>query len=135
MGESREEMHTMLRLLAPLNDRTRPCYLMGVGDPVDMRFAIEHGIDMFDCVLPTRNGRHGMVWGAKDKRMILTNNTYKTDNKVIQTGCDCYTCAQGFSRAYMRQLFKTNNSLGGNLTSIHNLRYLQRICEQYQNGG
>ncbi len=135
VGESREEMHTMLRLLAPLNDRTRPCYLMGVGDPVDMRFAIEHGIDMFDCVLPTRNGRHGMVWGAKDKRMILTNNTYKTDNKVIQTGCDCYTCAQGFSRAYMRQLFKTNNSLGGNLTSIHNLRYLQRICEQYQNGG
>lgn len=128
VGETKKEMYDMLKLLAPMLDKNRPHYLMGVGEPSDLRLAIDMGIDMFDCVLPTRNGRHGTIWINGDKKVNLANAIYKNDSKPLDGKCDCYTCKTGYSRGFLRQLYKTNNSLGGNLASIHNLRYVQRIC-------
>jgi len=132
VGETREEMATVLEALAPLYDAKRPRFLLGVGTPQDLRIAVENGIDMLDCVLPTRNARHSSVWGADDVRMTLTNEKYKEDKDPIEVGCDCYTCASGFSRAFLRHQFKSGDPLAGTLASIHNLRYMMRICEGYQ---
>jgi queuine tRNA-ribosyltransferase len=132
VGESRQEMYDMLDFLAPLYDPAKIHYLMGVGAPIDMRYSIEHGIDMFDSVMPTRNARHGSVWITGDKKINLQNSTFASDSQPIDEKCDCYGCKKGYSRAYLRQLFKTENSLGGSLASIHNLRYIQRICESYR---
>ncbi len=133
VGESTEEMHGMLKFLADHYDNSsRPRFLLGVGDPRDLRFAIEHGIDMLDCVLPTRNARHGTVWIEGDKRIHLTNERFAKSTEVIDPGCDCYACAKGFSKGFLRHQFKVGEPLAGTLASIHNIRYLQRICEQYQ---
>lgn len=133
VGETREEMHEMLEFLAPLyDDSTRPRFLLGVGDPRDLRKAIECGIDMLDCVLPTRNARHGSVWTSGDKRVNLTNEIHAKSKDIIDDICDCYTCKQGFSRGFLRHQFKVGEPLAGTLASIHNIRYLQRICEEYR---
>ncbi|HET7827465.1 MAG TPA: tRNA guanosine(34) transglycosylase Tgt [Candidatus Saccharimonadales bacterium] len=132
VGEGTKAMHDMLKFLAPLYDHSQVHYLMGVGEPNNMRHAIEHGIDMFDCVLPTRNGRHGSVWIRGDKKLNLNNSAHSIDNNPIDKTCDCYTCQQGYSRAYLRHLFKMNDPLAGKLASLHNLRYSQRICEDYR---
>lgn len=135
VGESRTAMHAILEFLAPLYDPSRPRYLMGVGDPVDLRFAIDHGIDMLDCVLPTRNARHGTAWTPgetpdSDSKIHLTNEAFTADAGPIWQGCDCYTCTHGFSRGFLRHQFKVGEPLAGTLVSIHNLRYLQQICEK-----
>jgi len=122
----------MLKFMTPIYEPKLVRYLMGVGHPIDMRLAIENGIDMFDCVLPTRNARHGQVWVSGDTSLNLNNQQFIKDKGVIDKACDCATCQAGYSRAYLRQLYKTNNSLGGSLASVHNLRYLQRICEDYK---
>lgn len=132
VGESRADMHEILSYLAPLYDSSpRPRFLLGVGDPVDLRFAIKNGIDMLDCVLPTRNARHATAWVSGDKKIHLTNKKYTSDKTVIDPGCDCYACTQGFSKGFLRHQFKVGEPLAGTLTSIHNIRYLQRICEEY----
>lgn len=133
VGEGRKDMYDMLEFLAPKYDSARPRYLMGVGEPVDMRLAIEQGIDMFDCVLPTRNGRHGQVWVSGDKKLNLNNLKFAADFGPIDKKCDCQTCQTGYSRAFLRHLFKVGDPLAGSLASIHNLRYLARLCEQYSN--
>jgi queuine tRNA-ribosyltransferase len=130
VGETRAEMHGMLEFLAPHYDPKRPRFLLGVGDPIDLRFAIEHGIDMLDCVLPTRNARHATVWVAGDKKVHLTNAQFINDTKQIDPTCDCTTCQEGYSRGFLRHQFKVGESLAGSLASIHNIRYLQRICEE-----
>lgn|GEM_PF-1105687 len=142
VGESKAEMYEVLEFLAPLYDQSaRPRFLLGVGDPPDIRFAIEHGIDMLDCVLPTRNARHATVWSQDlhndnvkviDQKLHLTNAQYSDDPLPIMEGCDCYTCMMGFSRGFLRHQFKVGEPLAGSLASIHNLRYLSRICEQYR---
>ena len=133
VGETREEMHEMLEFLAPLyDDSPRPRFLLGVGDPRDLRKAIECGIDMLDCVLPTRNARHGSVWVSGDERLNLKSEKLARDAGVIDEGCDCYTCQEGFSRGFLRHQFKVGEPLAGTLASIHNIRYLQRICEEYR---
>ena len=133
VGETRAEMHEMLGYLATLyKDDPRPRFLLGVGDPVDLRKAIECGIDMLDCVLPTRNARHGSAWIKGDKMIHLTNEKFATDTKVIDPGCDCTTCQAGYSRGFLRHQFKVSEPLAGSLVSIHNIRYLQRICEEYR---
>jgi queuine tRNA-ribosyltransferase len=129
VGESRQEMHDMLNYLGPLYQDDRPRFLLGVGD---LRYAIEHGIDMLDCVIPTRNGRHGNAWVRGDKRMTLTNKRYIDDPEVIDPGCDCTTCRGGYSRGFLCHQFKVKEPLAGSLVSIHNIRYLQRICEEYR---
>jgi queuine tRNA-ribosyltransferase len=132
VGESRAEMYEMLDFLAPLYDPNRPHFLLGVGDPTDLRFAIEHGIDMLDCVLPTRNARHATVWIAGDKKIHLTNEKYATDTQPIDPDCDCTTCLGGYSRGFLRHQFKSAEPLAGTLASIHNIRYLERICGSYR---
>lgn len=130
VGESRKDMHQMLEYLAPMYDPSRPHFLMGVGDPVDVRFGIKHGIDMFDCVLPTRNARHSTVWIKGDKKIHLTSGKFANDTSVIDPGCDCYTCQAGYSKGFLRHQFKVGESLAGTLASIHNIRYLERICDE-----
>lgn len=132
VGESREEMHDMLKFLSTLYDPDKIRYLMGVGDPIDARFALENGIDMMDCVLPTRNARHGTVWVSGDKKINLKNAEFIGDAGVIEEGCDCYSCQAGYSRALIRHLFKAADPLAGTLCSLHNLRYLHRLFESYQ---
>jgi queuine tRNA-ribosyltransferase len=133
VGESREEMHEMLDFLSDFyDDSPRPRFLLGVGDPTDVRYGIERGIDMFDCVLPTRNARHATIWVEGDKRIHLTNEKFAEDSTVIDENCDCYTCVQGFSRGFLRHQFKVGEPLAGTLASVHNIRYLERICESYR---
>ena len=133
VGETKPEMYEVLEFLADLyDDSGRPRFLLGVGDPPDLRFAIEHGIDMLDCVLPTRNARHATVWTDGDKKIHLTNAQYADDPKPIEEGCDCFACSSGYSRAFLRHQFKAGEPLAGSLASIHNLRYLARICEGYR---
>ena len=133
VGESREEMHEMFEYLAPLyDDSKRPRFLLGIGDPIDLRKAIECGIDMLDCVLPTRNARHGSVWTSGDKRINLKSDIHSKSKDTIDDICDCYTCSEGFSRGFLRHQFKVGEPLAGTIASIHNIRYLQRICEEYQ---
>ncbi len=132
VGETRQEMHEMLEYLQPLYDPTKAHYLMGVGDPIDFRFAIEHGIDMMDCVLATRNARHGTAWLTGDKKIHLTNKKYADDDKPIDPLCDCATCQDGFTRGFLRHQFKIKESLAGSLASIHNIRYLNKIAEDYR---
>lgn len=132
VGEGTKAMHGMLEFLAPLYDPSKIRYLMGVGEPGNLKFAIQNGIDMFDCVLPTRNGRHGSVWISGDKKINLKNGQFAADKGPIDKNCDCHACQQGYSRAFIRHLFKVGDPLAGKLASVHNLRYLQRICEQYR---
>lgn len=132
VGESRTDMYDMLDFLAPLYDKSRIRYLMGVGEPVDVRYGIESGIDMMDCVMPTRNARHGSVWLKGDKKINLTNARFAADGAPIDKTCDCHSCKTGYSRAFLRQLYKSGNPLAGSLASVHNLRYLNRIFESYR---
>ncbi len=133
VGETRKEMHEMLEFLAPLyDDSARPRFLLGVGDPRDLRKAVECGIDMLDCVLPTRNARHGSVWVEGDKKLNLKSEVHSLDPTVIDQNCDCYTCVHGFSKGFLRHQFKVGEPLAGTLASIHNIRYLERICESYR---
>ncbi len=132
VGETREEMRTVLETLAPLYDPLRPRFLLGVGTPEDLKIAVENGIDMLDCVLPARNARHGVVWSTGGERIHLTNEKYSADPSVIEVGCNCYACKNGFSKAFLRHQFKVGEPLAGTLASIHNLRYMMRLCEEYQ---
>lgn len=132
VGESRPELYDMLEFLAPLYDPKQVHFLLGVGDPKDMRVGIANGIDLFDCVLPTRNARHGSAWVKGDKKIQLTNAQFAKDTSVIDPGCDCYTCQGGFSCGFLRHQFKVGEPLAGSLVSIHNLRYLERLCEEYR---
>ncbi|NBU34279.1 tRNA guanosine(34) transglycosylase Tgt [bacterium] len=131
VGETREEMTTVLQALAPLYRKDKPRFLLGVGTPEDLKIAVENGIDMLDCVLPTRNARHATVWSTNDAKIHLTNEQYSLDTSPIEPGCDCYACANGFSKAFLRHQFKVGEPLAGTLASIHNLRYMSRLCEQY----
>jgi queuine tRNA-ribosyltransferase len=132
VGETREEMHEMLEFLSDkFDDSPRPHYLMGVGHPIDMRKAIECGIDMFDCVLPTRNARHSSVWITGDEQISLKAERFKLSNEPIEAGCDCYACENSFTKSWFRAQYKANEPLAGALAGVHNLRYLQRLCEEY----
>lgn len=131
VGETRSEMHAVLELLAPLYNTEKVRFLLGVGDPTDVRKAIECGIDMMDCVMPTRNARHGLVWSGADERVHITNAQFIADSSVLDIDCDCYTCINGFSKAFLRHQFKVGEPLAGSLASIHNLRHLVRICEEF----
>ena len=125
VGETHEEMIRVLAQVAPLLPPDRPRYLMGVGTPRDILESVKLGIDMFDCVLPTRNGRNAHVFTAGG-RLKLRNRQHRLADEPLETGCDCYSCTH-FSRAYLRHLFITGEMLGPTLASIHNLRFFQRF--------
>ncbi|MBE3589360.1 MAG: tRNA guanosine(34) transglycosylase Tgt [Firmicutes bacterium] len=127
VGERPEEMYAVLDWVVPELPEDRPRYLMGVGSPDHLVEGVWRGIDLFDCVLPTRIARNGtvMVWGG---RLNLRNARYADDPLPLEPGCDCYACRH-YSRAYIRHLIKSDEMFGLTLCSIHNIRHLERLME------
>ena len=121
VGEPKEEMRRIEAHVAPRLPADRPRYLMGVGTPGDIVEAVGHGIDMFDCVLPTRNARNGWLY-TRYGDIKIRNARYRSDLAPLDEDCDCYAC-RNFSRAYLHHLQRTNEILGARLNTIHNLRY------------
>ena len=127
VGEPKPDMWRILSVLDPLMPRDRPRYLMGVGYPDDLLEAISRGCDMFDCVAPTRNARHGTAWALDEGQINLKGARFRLDRDPIDPECDCYTC-RGYDRAYIRHLLVAGERLGHRLVSIHNLRFLLRLA-------
>lgn len=128
VGEPKPVMHRILELLAPVLPEATPRYLMGVGFPADLLEAIARGVDLFDCVAPTRNGRHGSAWTSTG-RVNIRGAGLRAADEPLDPECDCETCIT-FSRAYLRHLFVVEEMLGLRLVSIHNVRFLIRLAEQ-----
>ena len=126
-GESKEDMYKAIDYSIPYLPQDKPRYLMGVGEPIDILEGVERGIDMFDCVLPTRIARHGNVF-THHGRVNMRNLKFREDFTPIEEDCDCYTCKH-YTRAYIRHLLVANEQLAGRLLSIHNIRFLIRITE------
>jgi len=128
VGEGTGEMFESLQTVMDIIPQKYPRYFMGVGTPEDIIRAIGIGVDMFDCVLPTRNGRNG--WAFTSEGIVrLRNNVHKDDKSPLDKNCDCYTC-RNFSRAYLRHLFNTEELLGLSLVSLHNIYYYQTLMEK-----
>ena len=125
VGEPKEEMINVLDGLQPYMPEDKPRYLMGVGKPEDIVESVRRGVDMFDCVMPTRNARNGHLFTSTGV-VKIRNAVNKTHLGPIEEGCDCYTC-QNFSRAYLHHLDRCKEILGAQLNTIHNLRYYQRL--------
>lgn len=128
VGEPPESMHELLEAFAGELPADRPRYLMGVGTPRDLVMAVAAGIDQFDCVLPTRNGRKGYAFTSAGP-LRLRNARYKLDDGPLDPACDCYAC-RGFSRAYLRHLVLCREVLGGTLVSLHNVHFYQSLMRQ-----
>jgi queuine tRNA-ribosyltransferase len=121
VGEPKDEMRRIEAFIAPRLPEDRPRYLMGVGTPEDIVEAVDNGIDMFDCVLPTRNGRNGWLF-TRYGDVKIRNARHRTDTGPVDADCGCYSC-RNFSRAYLHHLQRTNEILGARLATIHNLHY------------
>lgn len=128
VGEPKEIMYDVLAFTAPLLPKNKPRYLMGVGSPEDLLEGVIRGVDMFDCVLPTRIARNGSVF-TQSGQITIRNATYAEDFTPIDPYCDCYTC-QNYTKAYVRHLIKRNEILGFRLTTYHNLYFLTRLMEK-----
>jgi queuine tRNA-ribosyltransferase len=127
VGESKAEMHSTLELVTPLLPQDKPRYLMGVGTPEDLINGIARGVDIFDCVLPTRLARHNAAFSSEG-RLNLMNATFARDSRPIDESCQCYTC-RTFTRAYLRHLIVAKELLAGTLLSIHNLHALVQLVK------
>ena len=128
VGEEREAMLVAIECAAPQLPADKPRYLMGVGTPLDLIDSIARGIDMFDCVTPTRHGRNHQVWTSRG-RINVRNQRWQRDDSPLDPDCDCPTCAR-FSIGYLRHLCTTGEMLAGSALSAHNLRYFHRLMEQ-----
>ncbi len=128
VGESKDLMWAMTRVVTHELPETKPRYLMGVGSPEDLVNAVGLGVDMFDCVLPTRLGRNGALF-TDGGRVNIRNARFREDAEPVDAGCDCLTCRE-FSMAYVHHLFRNDELLGYRLATIHNVRYLVRLCER-----
>src|SRR5207244_11158984 len=124
VGEPKAVMYAMLDALEPRLPRALPRYLMGVGFPEDLVAAVERGVDLFDCVAPTRNGRNGSAF-TPDGPVNIRNAEHRADARPLDEACDCEACTT-FSRGYLRHLFVADELLGLRLLSLHNVRYLIR---------
>lgn len=127
VGEKKEMMYTVVEEAVPLIPQDKPRYLMGVGLPEDILEGVIRGIDMFDCVVPTRHGRRGCLF-TQTGHIIIKNSCYKDDELPVETGCECYTCSR-YSRAYLRHLFISGEILGLRLNTIHNLHYFGKMMK------
>ena len=125
VGEPKEDMLRILDHLAHKMPEDRPRYLMGVGKPEDLVEGVRRGIDMFDCVMPTRNARNGHLFTSKGV-IKIRNARHRHDTRPLDENCDCYTCSN-FSRGYLHHLEKCGEMLGAQLCTIHNLRYYQKL--------
>ncbi len=128
VGETHEEMYRILDAVIPYLPEDKPTYLMGVGTPVNILEAVERGVDFFDCVYPSRNGRHGHVYTA-DGKLNLFNAKYELDDRPIQEGCGCPAC-RNYSRGYIRHLLKAKEMLGMRLCVLHNLYFYNHLMEE-----
>lgn len=125
VGETKEEMLTILNFLAPRMPQDKPRYLMGVGTPEDLVAAVKAGIDMFDCVMPTRNARNGHLFTSEGV-IRIRNSAHKNSTLPLDPRCECYTCKH-YSRAYLHHLARCREILGARLNTIHNLHYYQKV--------
>lgn len=128
VGESHEEMYRILDAVVPHLPENKPTYLMGVGTPANILEAVDRGVDFFDCVYPSRNGRHGHVYTNHGK-MNLFNAKYELDDRPIEEGCNCPAC-RSYSRAYIRHLLKAKEMLGMRLCVLHNLYFYNTMMEE-----
>jgi queuine tRNA-ribosyltransferase len=128
VGEPKEDMMRILRHVAPKLPADRPRYLMGVGTPSDIIEAVRRGVDMFDCVLPTRNARNGWLY-TRQGTVKLRNAQYQRDLRPVDESCDCYTC-RNFTRAYLHHLQRANEILGAHLNTLHNLHAYQVLLRE-----
>ena len=128
VGESHEEMYRILDAVVPHLPENKPTYLMGVGTPANILEAVDRGVDFFDCVYPSRNGRHGHVYTNHGK-MNLFNAKYELDDRPIEEGCNCPAC-RSYSRAYIRHLLKAKEMLGMRLCVLHNLYFYNTMTEE-----
>ena len=128
VGESHEEMYHVLDVVVPQLPSDKPTYLMGVGTPINILEAVDRGVDFFDCVYPSRNGRHGHVYTNDGKRNLF-NAKYELDDRPIEEGCNCPAC-RSYSRAYIRHLLKAKEMLGMRLCVLHNLYYYNHLMEE-----
>ncbi len=128
VGEPKKDMYRMLRHIAPVMPAQRPRYLMGVGTPEDILFGVACGVDMFDCVLPTRNARNGWLYTTQGI-VRIRNNQYRSDTRPVDENCTCPCCSR-YSRAYIRHLYKVNEPLCARLCTLHNLHYFLGLMER-----
>lgn len=128
VGESMEKRNEITDFCTDILPENQPRYLMGVGTPADILEAIERGVDMFDCVIPTRNARNGTVF-TTDGKLVIRNAKYKSDFSPMDASCDCYAC-QNFSRAYIRHLFNVNEVLGLRLATVHNIHFYLKLVKE-----
>lgn len=128
VGETHQEMYQILEEVVPFLPKKKPTYLMGVGTPANILEGVERGIDFFDCVYPTRNGRHGHLYTNRG-RINLFNAKYELDSRPIEEGCGCPACRR-YSRAYIRHLLKAKEMLGMRLCVLHNLYFYNRMMEE-----
>jgi queuine tRNA-ribosyltransferase len=131
VGEPKMDMQRILKHTAPLLPTDKPRYLMGVGTPADIVHAVAQGVDMFDCVLPTRNARNGWLY-TRNGIIKLRNSRYRLDTSPPDEHCECYTC-QNFSRAYLHHLQRINEMLGAHLNTVHNLFYYHNLMLEIRN--
>ena len=131
VGETHQEMYQILEEVVPFLPKEKPTYLMGVGTPANILEGVERGIDFFDCVYPTRNGRHGHLY-TNQGRINLFNAKYELDSRPIEEGCGCPACRR-YSRAYIRHLLKAKEMLGMRLCVLHNLFFYNTMMEEIRN--
>lgn len=128
VGEPKEDMQRILKHVGPKLPENKPHYLMGVGTPEDLVEGVSNGIDMFDCVMPTRNARNGWLF-TRFGDVKIKNAKYKDDEKPLDESCSCY-CCQNFSRAYLHHLHRTGEILGARMNTVHNLHYYQQLMQE-----
>ncbi len=127
VGEPKDQMYAVTSEIAPLLPASRPRYLMGVGTPADIVHGVSCGIDLFDCVMPTRCARHGLLFTNKEK-IVIKNARWREDTAPLDETCDCYTC-KNFSRGYLRHLYVAGEILAMILNTLHNIRFYMRLME------
>jgi queuine tRNA-ribosyltransferase len=125
---AKEDMSTAVKWVNEILPEEKPRHLLGIGEPEDLFMGIENGIDLFDCVLPTRLGRNGTLY-TKEGKIHIMNNTYREDTRPLESDCECYTC-KNYSRAYISHLFHGKEMLGGTLASIHNVHFIVNLVKQ-----
>ncbi|MCC7068011.1 MAG: tRNA guanosine(34) transglycosylase Tgt [Burkholderiales bacterium] len=128
VGETKEDMHRILDFIGPRLPADKPHYLMGVGTPEDLVYAVERGLDMFDCVMPTRNARNGWLF-TRHGDIKLKNARFRDDHRPLDESCTCYTCRH-FSRAYLHHLHRCGEILGAVLNTVHNLHYYLNLARE-----
>lgn len=128
VGEPKEDMMRVLEHIGPRLPADKPHYLMGVGTPEDLVAGVANGVDMFDCVMPTRNARNGWLF-TRFGDIKIKNARYKEDTKPLDETCECYAC-KNFSRAYLHHLHRTGEILGARLNTIHNLHYYLELMKE-----